>query len=64
MLNCPNCRDNKLFNLYSPVSIMLEQIIWIDDISVRYYVCTICGYIDVDNEYREYVEKFEREFKR
>lgn len=64
MLNCPNCRDKELFNLFSPVSVMLEQLIWIDDTSVKYYICTTCGYIDVDEEYRKYVEDFEGEFRR
>lgn len=59
---CPRCSKEALFSLFSPAHVMIEQTVWIGETPIQYGVCTNCGYIDVDEEYREDVEEFEREY--
>lgn len=56
-LYCPKCNKVSLFS--SSKIVMIEQFIWIGDVSVRYYVCTNCGYLDVNEAFRKEVEEFE-----
>lgn len=58
-LYCPKCSNNSLFN--PSKNVMIEQVAWIDNISIKYYVCTNCGYLDVNEEFRKEVKEFEKE---
>lgn len=59
---CPRCKRIPFLNIFYNGSLMVTQTAWVGEENILYRVCTNCGYIDVDEEYREAVEELEAKY--